>query len=59
MSLSWYLGGLIAPGLAKDRKQALNCFQVYEILKGQAQAQQLNEQQQTLEPDSEAIRARQ
>src|SRR3990167_369280 len=59
MALSWYLAGLIAPGLAKDRKQAMGALQVYEVIKGQAQAQQLNEQQQTLEPDSEMIRVRQ
>lgn len=58
MALSWYLAGLIAPGLAKDRKQALAALQVYEVIKRQAEAQQLNEQQQTVEPDSEMIRAR-
>jgi hypothetical protein len=57
-AVSWWLAGLLAPGLAKDRKQAQTAFQMYEIIKGQAYAQQLNEQQQTDEPESEFIRAR-
>ncbi|MHB1098093.1 MAG: hypothetical protein ACYCZR_00935 [Burkholderiales bacterium] len=58
VATSWYLASLIAPGLAKDRKQAMGALQVYEVLKSQAQAQQLNEQQQSVEPESEFIRAR-
>jgi len=58
MSVSWYLSSLIAPGLAKDKKQVATCLQIYSIVKGGAEAQQLNEQQQSPEPDSEAIRAR-
>lgn len=57
-AVSWWLAGLMAPGLAKDQKHAQAAFQMYGIIKGQAQAQQLNEQQQTDEPDSEFIRAR-
>ena len=57
-AVSWWLAGLIAPGLAKDRKYAQFAYQMYDIIKGQAEAQQLNEQQQTTEPDSEFIRAR-
>ncbi len=57
-AVSWYLSGLICPGLAKDRKQAVACFQMYEITKGRAQATAGNEQQQTTEPESEFIRAR-
>ena len=57
-AVSWWLAGLIAPGLAKDRKQAQSAYQMYGIIKGQAEAQQLNEQQQTVEMDSEFIRAR-
>lgn len=58
MAVSWYLASLIAPGLAKDGKRGLNCLQVYNVIKGQAQARQLNEQQQAVEPESEGIRAR-
>lgn len=58
MATSWYLASLIAPGLAKDKKQALNCLQIYGVVKGTAEARQLNEQQQSVEPESEAIRAR-
>lgn len=57
-AVSWWLAGLMAPGLAKDRKQAQVAFQMYGLVKEQAEAQQLNEQQQTTEPDSEFIRAR-
>lgn len=58
MAMSWYLASLIAPGLAKDKKQAMNCLQIYSVVKGTAEARQLNEQQQAVEPESEAIRAR-
>lgn len=58
MAHSWYLASLIAPGLAKDKKQALNCLQIYSVVKGTAEARQLNEQQQSVEPESEAIRSR-
>lgn len=58
VAISWYLAGLLAPGLAKDRKQATMCFQMYEIVKTTAQSRAGNEQQQATEPESEAIRAR-
>ena len=59
MAMSWYLGAMMCPGLAKDKKQADRCMQMYALVKSQAQARALNEQQQTPEPDSEFIRARQ
>lgn len=55
---SWWLAGLIAPGLAKDKKMTQGCLQMFEALKGVAEARSGNEQQQTPEPDSEFIRAR-
>lgn len=58
MAVSWYLASLLAPGIAKDKKQAGNCLQIYMVMKSTASAQQLNEQQQSPEPESEAIRAR-
>ena len=57
-AVSWYLAGLICPGLAKDRKQAAGCFQMYELIKTRAQVRAGNEQQQVQEPESEFIRAR-
>lgn len=57
-ALSWYLAGMICPGLAKDRKKETACFQMYEISKGKAARSSGNEQQQTPEPESEFVRAR-
>lgn len=58
-SVSWWLSGLICPGLAKDKKQAQGCFQMFQALKPLAEARSGNEQQQSPELDSEFIRARQ
>jgi hypothetical protein len=58
MALSWYLGALICPGLARDKSQADRAMQMYVLVISQAHARALNEQQQTPEPDSEFIRAR-
>ena len=57
-AVSWYLAGLIAPGLSKNLKFANSMFQMYDIVKNRAEAHSGNEQQQTPEPDSEFIRAR-
>ena len=57
-AVSWWLAGLLAPGLARDKKQGQLAFQMYAVIKGQAEAQQLNEQQQSPEPESEFIRSR-
>lgn len=59
MALSWWLAGLIAPGLSKDAKRATGCFQMFQALTSQAEARAGNEQQQTPEPDSEFMRERQ
>ena len=58
MAISWYLAALICPGLARDKKQADRAMQMYALTISQAQARALNEQQQTPEPESEFIRAR-
>jgi len=58
MAISWYLAGLICPGLARDKTQADRAMQMYALTLSQAQARALNEQQQTPEPESEFIRAR-
>lgn len=58
MAISWYLAALICPGLAKDPKQADRAMRMYVLTLSQAQARALNEQQQTPEPESEFIRAR-
>ena len=57
-AISWYVAGLIAPSLARDRKQAEGCLKMYGIIKSMAAAQAGNEQQQSVEPESEFIRSR-
>lgn len=57
-AVSWWLAGLMCPGLAKDRKQAAGCFQMYSLVLARAQAKDRNESQDPPELESEAIRAR-
>jgi len=57
-AVSWWLAGLMCPGLAKDRKQAAGCFQMYSLVLQRAQAKDRNESQDPPELESEAIRAR-
>lgn len=57
-AVSWWLAGLSCPGLAKDRKQAAGCFQMYSLVLQRAQAKDRNESQDHPELESEAIRSR-
>lgn len=57
-AISWYLGFLIAPGLAKEPKVANQCFQVWQAMVSRAEQRAGNEQQLAQEIDSEAIRSR-
>lgn len=57
-ALSWWLAGLMVPGLGKDVRAAAGCFQMYEMVRSRAQASDGNESQTPPEEDSEAIRAR-
>ncbi len=57
-AVSWWLGALMVPGLAKDPKIASGCVQMYEIVRGRAQVSDSSEAQDHPEEDSEAIRAR-
>lgn len=58
MAISWWLAGLACPGLAKKKELADRCMKMYVALKSTAQARAGNEQQQSVEPESEMIRAR-
>ena len=57
-AVSWWLAGLMAPGLSKDPQVAGGCFQMYAWLVQRAAAHDGNESQVPPEEDSEAIRAR-
>ena len=57
-AVSWWLAGLMCPGLAKDREQAAGAFQMYSLILARAQAKDRNESQDPPELESEAIRAR-
>lgn len=57
-AVSWWLAGLMVPGLAKDPRSAAGCFQMYALVVQRAAAGDGNESQAHSEEDSEAIRAR-
>jgi hypothetical protein len=57
-AVSWWLGGKIGPGLAKDRKQADRCFAMANRILVSAEASDRNEAQDPPELESEFTRAR-
>lgn len=57
-AVSWWLGGLLGPGLSKTTQAAAACFTMYDRLIMRAAAHDGNESQDHPEEDSEAIRAR-
>ncbi len=58
-AVSWWLAGLMAPGLAKEHSRAQECFSIYQTVIRTAQAADRNESQEPIpDMESEAIRAR-